>query len=200
MAMPGGPTWTAKQRMELGPGTGMATASRGQERDGERALCDHRTRSDKGPLLKLSTRRPWWPSRGVCQAPSSRWLLACQLFEDVCGLTLYTTASAEPRLPLVPSCTGSHIYPRKRRHVTSGMSLNRCQPREADAPAQVTPEAQAQALPSVLASLLQHRDYAQSPPSTCARQGIPKGQTGGSQRTALSSETIYLGAGEAPRT
>lgn len=44
--------WTAKQRMERRPGTGTATASRGQERGGERVLCDSRTRSDKGPLLK----------------------------------------------------------------------------------------------------------------------------------------------------
>lgn len=107
--------------------------------------------------------------------PAQGGLLVCQLFEDVCRLTLYTTASAEPWLPLIRS----HIYPRKRRRVTFGMSLNRCQPREADAPAYVTPEAQAHALPSVLASLLQHRDCVQSPLSTRARQGIPKGQTGG---------------------
>lgn len=44
--------WTAKQRTERRPGTGMATASRGQERGGERVLCDNHTRSDKGPLLK----------------------------------------------------------------------------------------------------------------------------------------------------
>lgn len=31
---------------------GDGTASRGQERGGERVLCDNRTRSDQGPLLK----------------------------------------------------------------------------------------------------------------------------------------------------